>query len=451
MNIRRIILSLTLCLGTLQLLSAQETLTLEGILADTKAFYPYLEEESVLQSSRENLEKTLWYAYIPQVSIGANVQYQTHVPSLSLSLKEPEGPTDPATEQMLGGMLNRIEVPQIPKLQYNAYAQVTQLLWSGNRVSAGAELIRANIETQSAEAKAAFEKVEDAVTELYFSLLMLEAQEKLQDNLIEEIVRQKAKAQNAFDNGVATQNDLDEVSIQEIKARQQKEQLEESRATILHTIGLYTGKSYAAENVTATVPEMPMFEVTSAEKEARFAPGRMTHRVLDANLKMAEAQFQAAFADMLPSVLAFAKGGYGRPGLDMFAKDPKPYFVYGLTFSWDFGNFYNLGTKKLDLDNTRELVRLKRKAFELSAKAELEKQQSEARQYDALIARDREITDLRRRIAERAALRVESGTMTIPEKLEKETELTVARQTEEVHKIQRLRAFYMAKRALGER
>ena len=436
-------------LGMFLSASAQETLTLGGVLADTKAYYPYLEEEAVLQSSRDNLEKTLWYAYIPQVSIGANVQYQTHVPSLALNLKEPEGPADPITEQMMSSMLGRIEIPQIPKLQYNAFAQVTQLLWSGNRVSAGAEMIRANIAQQSAEAKASFEKVEDAVTELYFSLLMLDAQEKLQNSLIAEIGRQKAKAQNAFDNGVATQNDLDEIAIQEIKAQQQKEQLTESRATVLHTIGLYTGKSYDPETVTAEIPSVPMFDVAQADPDARFAPGRMTHQVLDANLRMAEANFQSAFADMLPSVLAFAKGGYGRPGLNMFAPKGQPFFIYGLTFSWDFGNFYNLGTKKLDLDNTRELVRLKRKAFELNARAELEKQQSEARQYDDLIKRDEEITGLRRRIAERAALQVESGTMTIPQKLEKETELTVALQTEEVHKIQRLRALYMAKRALG--
>ena len=176
----------------------------------------------------------------------------------------------------------------------------------------------------------------------------------------------------------------------------------------------------------------------------------MTHQVLDAQVRTAKAVYDMSFADMLPSIVAFARGGYGRPGLNMFAEKGQPYFVYGLTFSWNFGNFYNLGTKKLDLENTRALVRLQRREFEINQRAKVEKLKSEAHQYETLIAKDEEIAALQRQISDRAALQQEAGTMTAPDRLEKLSALNAALQTRDVHKIQQLRALYMARRALGQ-
>lgn len=437
--------------SSLQVAKAQETISLERVLSDTKAYYPYLEKEDVLKSSLDNLEKTLWYAYIPQVSVNANVQYQTDVPSIAISMSEPGPEDDPTLDQIMGKMIGRLQIPEIPKLQYQTYAQVTQLLWSGNRVSAGAEMIRANIAQKSAEAKAGYEKAEDAVTELYFGLLMLDAQKKLQDNFLTEIARQKTKAENARSNGVATQNDLDEIELRRLKAEQQRDEIKESRASILHLIGLYTGKTYDPDQTEAEVPSEPLPDTdTDTATGSRYAAGRMTHQVLDAQVRTAKAVYDMSFADMLPSIVAFARGGYGKPGLNMFAEKGQPYFVYGLTFSWNFGNFYNLGTKKLDLENTRALVRLQRREFEINQRAKVEKLKSEAHQYETLIAKDEEIAALQRQISDRAALQQEAGTMTAPDRLEKLSALNAALQTRDVHKIQQLRALYMARRALGQ-
>lgn len=447
---RLTLLTLLFLASSLPGTKAQETITLERVLSDTKAYYPYLEKEDVLKSSLDNLEKTLWYAYIPQVSINANVQYQTDVPSIAISMSEPGPEDDPALDQIMGKMIGRLQIPEIPKLQYQTYAQVTQLLWSGNRVSAGAEMIRANIAQKSAEAKAGYEKAEDAVTELYFGLLMLDAQKKLQDNFLTEIARQKAKAENARSNGVATQNDLDEIELRHLKAEQQRDELKESRASILRLIGLYTGKTYDPDQTEAAVPSEPLLGAdTATVPGSRYAAGRMTHQVLDAQVRTAKAVYDMSFADMLPSIVAFARGGYGRPGLNMFAEKGQPYFVYGLTFSWNFGNFYNLGTKKLDLENTRALVRLQRREFEINQRAKVEKLKSEARQYETLIAKDEEIAVLQKQISDRAALQQEAGTMTAPDRLVKLSALNAALQTRDVHKIQQLRALYMARRALG--
>ncbi len=46
----------------------------------------------------------------------------------------------------------------------------------------------------------------------------------------------------------------------------------------------------------------------------------------------------------MPKLGAFAQGGYGKPGLNMFDNDFSPYFLGGIRLSWNFGNLYTLAT-----------------------------------------------------------------------------------------------------------
>lgn len=441
---------------------SQEKITLRGILEDTKEHYPLLRQEKVLDASLENIKQTLYYAYIPQVSINGNVRYQSHVPSIALKMKEPGAGDDTSLDPFVEKMMGRIVVPNIPKLQYQTYAQVTQLIWGGGRVKSGGEVARAAIAEQTARMKADYEKVEDAVTELYFALLMLDAQDKLQETYLTEINRQKAKAENGLNNGVVSLNDIDEIELERLKAEQQRATIKDGRATLLRTIGYYTGKNYNPESTEAVVPEIPMISLERAEdrglghidqragkREERYAPGRMTHLLLDAKLQSAKATYEMSVADMMPQVALFARGGYGRPGLDFFSDKSQPFFVYGLTFSWDFGNLYHLNAKRRDLHNSEEMIRIGREAFEINTRAKVEKLRGEARRYRTLVDRDEEIIATYQRIADRANLMEEAGTMTAPDRLRKVGELNGALRTRDVHKVQLLRALYMAERELG--
>ncbi len=48
----------------------------------------------------------------------------------------------------------------------------------------------------------------------------------------------------------------------------------------------------------------------------------------------------------MPKLGAFAQGGYGKPGLNMFDNEFSPYFLGGIRLIWNFGNLYTLNNDK---------------------------------------------------------------------------------------------------------
>lgn len=428
---RKLLVLLGLCLSVGAI---AQTITLEECLEQTRANFPLLDQKRVQQEMGESLSKALWYAYIPQLSLEGRATYQSHVTELDIEM--PQLPGMPPME---------LDMPEIPKLQYQAYLQATQLLWDGGRVSAGVQRVKAETEAQQAEVEVQLRKVEEGVTELYFSLLMLEKQQELQQILIDELSRQERRITFALNNGVATENDLDLVRVEQLKADQRSEQLQLSRRALLDALSVYTGMELSVES-RAAVPASPL--LPSAEG-SRYAPQRPEHRLLDAKLRSADAAWQSYRAGGMPTLALFARGGYGRPGLNMMNPDPMGFYIGGVTLSWNFGKLYDYSAQQDKLKGTSLLIELQRQALEREIASREAQLSAEAKQYQALVDKDREIMALQKRIAERGALQEREGTLSTTDYLQQMSNYHAAEQTAGVHQLQYLRSLYRIKSNLG--
>lgn len=429
---RRLLLILTAL--SLSAGAMAQTITLEECLEHTRANFPLLDQKVVQQEIGESLSKALWYAYIPQLSLEGRATYQSHVTELDIEL--PKTPGMPPME---------LDLPEIPKLQYQAYIQATQLIWDGGRVKAGAQIVKAETQVQQAEVDVQFRKIEEGVTELYFSLLMLERQQELQQILIGELARQEGRISSALSNGVAMENDLDLVRVEQLKAEQASEQLRLSHQAVLDALAVYTGMQLSPEHK-ATIPATP---VLTTAKGDRFAAQRPEHTLLDAKLRSADASWQSYRAGGMPTIALFARGGYGRPGLNMLNPDPMPFAIGGVTLSWNFGKLYDYSAQQKKLEGTSRLIELQREALEREIASKEAQYSAEAKQYQALVDKDREIVALHKRIAERGKLQEHEGTLSTTDYLQQISNYHAAEQTAEVHQLQYLRSLYRLKNNLG--
>ncbi len=431
--------------------SAQSTtLTLDSVLCAVRHHYPTYAERPLTQEIGKNLRQALWYAYIPQLSLEGTVHYQSTVPAMELKLKEePKGSKPFPSDDLMRKVMGRIEMPQVPKLQYDTYAQVSQLLWDGGRLKAAAGQIEANTTLQLAQQKQQLEQVEEGVEELYFGLLMLDAQIRVQQILLDELDRQQQRVHNALKNGVGAQNDADEVALEVLKAGQTMKVLKDNRRALLQALSIYMGNPLD-ENTVATPPTPPLTptQATTPDRQ-RFAPNKSTHQILDTQIDLANAKYRSALSEGLPTLGLFARGGYGRPGLNLLSAKPQPYLIYGAKFSWNIGGLYTIGKQKKVREQTCRLTELKREAFETATKAKIAEQQNEVTQYQTLIRNDEEVLRLRKNISDRAEIQVREGTITTTERLRQLSLLAVAQQTHETHQIQLLRALYKIKHTLG--
>lgn len=430
---KRGIIGLVLALCSTMLLHAQ-SITLEECIASASEHHPTTEQKQLQGKLGEQLKRALWVAYIPQLSLDASANYLSDV--VELDIKMPE---------VMGIKVPPPDLPKLPNFQYNAYLQVTQLIWDGGRVKAGTEAIKSATAVQEAESEIAAWKVRDAVVELYFALLLVDKQMELQQVVLEELARQNSKVASLLSTGMASENDLDLVAVEQIKAEQTHEQLREGRKALLDALSIYTGLKLSER----TVAQLPTLPSLTSEMGSRVAPNRAEHLLLDSKLKSSSADWKAYLAKGMPTLALFARGGYGRPGLNMMNPDPAFYYIAGAKLSWNFGKLYDLSTQKKKLHQTQQLIELQRQSLEMELQRELSEARSEVKQYEARVTSGRALVERLERVMARAQKGEEEGTMATSEYLEQRSKLDAAKRMLEVDQLQLLRAKYRVQNRLG--
>lgn len=411
-----------------------QNITLGECLEAATAHHPTTEQMQLQGKLGEELRKALWLAYVPQLSLEASANYLSDV--VELDIKMPE---------VMGIKVPPPDIPQLPHFQYNTYLQVTQLIWDGGRVKAGTEAIKSETAVQQAETEVRSKKVRDAVVELYFALLLVDKQMELQKVVIEEFARQADKITSLLATGMASENDLDLVTVEQIKAKQTSDQLQQSRKALLETLSIYTGLKLSE----GTVAQLPSLPTITTEKGSRVAPNRAEHLLLDSKIKSSSADWKAYLAKGMPTLALFARGGYGRPGLNMMNPDPSFYYIAGAKLSWNFGKLYDLSTQKKKLHQSQRLVELERASLEKEIQRELSEAYNEVERYETQLTSDRLLVDTLERVLNRTKKSEEEGTLATSEYLEQKSKLDAAKRTLEVDQLQLLRAKYRVQNRLG--
>lgn len=416
-NLRRIFLFFFLSTSLLVCELRAQQYSLSDVLRTTRENYQ--EQQNHYQKIGEGASKALWYKYIPQVSLNAQATHQSEVPELSL----------PALSILL---------PSIPKDQYQGYLEVRQLIWDGGRIGAGQKVAKAHTEVESAKLAISLREVEDRVRDVFFGILMTDRQIALETVLLEEYMRHEKSILASIEQGAAAQNDLDSFKIGRLGAEQKLLELKTTRHTLEEILLAYMGqeKTRGQDPITLLEPELPQGAVSNAVDQ------RAECILLDAQKKVNDSEWSQYRSAIMPTLALFGRGGYGKPGLNIFDPSARSYFIGGVTFSWDLGKAYEYKEQRTQWKNRNALIELKTRdlhrqliALELQKKNELTK-------ISNLIENDREIIQLRKSIRDRAKVQLTEGILSRQEFMQKETELNTAEQLIEIHRLQYLSASY---------
>ena len=426
-------------------LASTPPITLEEVLEGTRQHYPALRQKERVAEIDQALQKAIWYAYLPQISLLGNGSYQSEVTYLDLQMPEVE---------VMPGMppvqVPPIDFPKLPHLQYNAYLQATQLIWDGGRTKATQKVIGADHSSEIAQLGVELHQVEEQVITLYFSLLMLQAQQEMQQALLEEINRQVERSEVAYQSGLASEQDLDEMALQRVAAEGQLEQLGISEKHLRKSLSILSGQSGILEQPIITPLPKTTEEETPIGQGRRLAPNREEHRLLDTARWKAEATLQDFIAEGMPTLALYARGGYGRPGLNMMDPKGRPFYMVGLTLKWDFGRLYGVPAQRVRERQSKEIIELKREALEQKIEGQVQKLRGEMEQYDALLNQDAQLIEIRSRILERAKVQEAEGFISKIDYMSRLTAYIHAKQLAEVHQIQKLLAQYRLQHQLGK-
>ena len=409
---KRVIFSLSFSLFAL-LMYGQ--ITLEECQRKTRENYPLVRQYGLIEKTKEyNLAK----GYLPQFTLSGKASWQSEVTELPV--------------QVPG-----VDIKGLPKDQYQVMLELKQNIWDGGEIRSRKEQVKASSDVDREKLNVDMYALTERVNQVYFGILLLDEQLRQNQLFLEDLERTNKQISSYIENGIASQSDLDAVSVEQLNTRQKRIELTSSRQAYLSMLALLTGEEMPAGiSLQKPVPEWDIPVIANNRPELIW---------FDAQNGRLQVQEEALKTQLMPRFGLFVQGAYGNPGLNMLKNEFSPYYVAGVRLSWNFGSLYTLRNDRRVIAANRQLLDSNRDVFLFNTRLQATQQGSAVESVRRQMADDDEIIRLRTSIRKASEAKVANGTMTVTDMLRDMTSENLARQTKALHEVQLLMNMYQLK------
>lgn len=393
--------------------------------------YPEIRQYDLISHTEEYNISNAKRAWIPQVVFSAQATYQSATPTY------PDALSNILTA-------NGIENIGIRKDQYKLALDINQNIWDGGVSKANRILAKAEATEQRSAVDVSLYDLQSRVDNLYFGILLLDEQVAQTEAKISLLNFNLERMRVYYDNGVATEADVDAIEAEYLAAGQTLEQIKSSRAGYRRMLELFIGQSLVDETLQRPIVAEPASRISARPELALF----------DAQIGKLQAQKQSVNTSVMPRFTAFAQGYYGYPGLDMFqsmtSADWTLNAVVGVRMSWNIGAFYTKNNYIKNIDVALAGIAVKRDVFMFNTELQTVQDDSEISRLRKAISDDERIVELRRSVRLSAESQLENGVIDATDLVRKITDETTAAINRSTHEIELLQAIYRLKHTLNQ-
>ena len=412
----------------IQLNTAAQNLTVETCQEKAKANYPQIKQYGLIEKTAQFNISNANKGYLPQLTFTAKATYQSDVTQIPASLGT-----------VLSGLTHQpFAFPALPKDQYQAVLEATQLLWDGGVISNQKKITNASTDVEKQSLEVDLFALKDRVNQMFFGVLLLTDQLKQNDILKNDLQTNYDLFVAYKKNGIANQADIDAIKVEQINANQHDSDLKSSRNTYCIMLSALTGLNITDQS-DLTKPETDLTVLNDSTNH------RPELRLFDAQTRLYENQKLLLTAGNLPKLSAFVQGGYGQPGLNMFTIGFSPFYVGGIRLSWNISGFYTQKNNINKLELSKKTVEVQRETFLFNNNLATKQQKNDIQKLESTLSNDIEIIRLRQNIKNATTAKVENGTATESDLIREINAENQARQLKSLHEIQLLMTVYQLK------
>ena len=420
MNRLLISLSFIICHLSFSPVRAQ---TLEECQQAAERNYPLIRQYGLIEKTTALTVANIQKGWLPQVSASAQATYQSDVVAWPDEMRG-----------MLGQMGLNFE--GLKKDQYKVGLDVQQTIFDGGAIKSQKEIARKQGEVQTAQNEVNMYQVRKRVNEMYFGLLLIDEQIKLNADLQELLMQNEKKLASMVKNGTAAESDYQNVKAERLNVVQQATSLQAQRKALARMLSTFCGievKEVIKPVLFAAVPQ----------QQTRQRPEL---KAIDAQLRLADAQEKALDAALMPKLGVFAQGYYGYPGYNMFEDMMSRKFSWngmiGARLTWNIGALYSRKNDKAKIQLQRETAETSRDVFLFNNNLEQIQQNENIERYKKLMADDEEIITLRSSIRKAAESKLSHGIIDVNDLVKEINNENAARVGQSMHEIQMLKEIY---------
>ena len=404
--------------------------TLEECQRAAEQNFPLIRQYGLIEKTTDLNVANIQKGWLLQVSASAQATLQSDVPAFPDEFQK--------LYQQMGITMEGLE-----RDQYRVGIDVQQTVYDGGNIKSRKEIARRQGELQSRQNEVTMYNVRRRVNEMYFSLLLINEQIRLNADLQTVLEGNEKKLAAMLKGGTAAESDWQNVRAERLNVVQKMTGLKSQRTALVHMLS-----TFCAMEVNRLVkPEIP-------ENTGSTVNLRPELKTIDAQLRLADAKEKALNATLMPRLGVFAQGYYGYPGYNMFedmtGRKLSWNGIIGARLTWNIGALYSRKNDKAKLQAERETAEANRERFLLDNKMEQIQQNENISRYRQLMIDDEEIISLRSSIRKAAESKLAHGIIDVNDLVREINSENKARVEQCIHEIEMLKEIYNLKITTGE-
>lgn len=330
-----------------------------------------------------------------------------------------------------------LKMKGLTKEQYKVGIELQQTIYDGGIISNQSQIAQQEGKIQAAQNELDLYQVRKRINEMYFSLLLLDEQIKLNENLNALLLSSEDKLAAWVKVGTASISDFDNVKAERLSTEQQMANLKSQRKILQHVLSTFCG-------IEVSQPQKPSILHSTISTN-----NRPELRIFDNQLKLTEIQERALNAQLRPKFGLFAQGYYGYPGLNLFEDMMSHKWglngIVGLKLSWNIGALYTRKNDKEKLKKQRAMIENIRDVFLFNNNIEQIQQTENISRYHSLMQSDDEIIVLRTNVRKAAESKLTHGIIDVNSLLREIYNENSAKTQRAIHEIEMLQEMYNLK------
>ena len=385
--------------------------------------YPLIRQYGLIEKTTELTVDNIQKGWLPQVSASAQATYQSDVPSWPDQM-----------EMMMNGM--GIHMKGLKKDQYRVGIDVSQTIYDGGAISSRKTIAREQGNVEAAQAEVRIYNVRKRVNEMYFALLLLDEQIKLNSDLQALLSGNERKLASMVKGGTAAESDWLNVKAERLNVVQQATGLASQKQMLQRMLSTFCGMEVKEA-------QKPLMYATMTQEQKGVRPEL---KALDAQINLLNAQEKALDAALKPKFGVFAQGYYSYPGMNMFEDMMRHNWslngLIGARLTWNIGALYTRKNDKERINDQRSMINVQREVFLFNNNMEQIQQNENIERYQKLMKDDEEIIKLRSAVRKAAESKLAHGIIDVNDLVREINAENAARVQQSIHEIEMLKEVY---------
>ena len=410
-------------LGLMLLPIAVQAQTLEECQQAAEKNYPLIRQYDLISKTTDLTIANIGKGWLPQVSASAQATWQSDVVAWPGQMM--------TVYQQMG-----LDMKGLKKDQYKIGIDVSQMVFDGGTIHSKREIARQKGAVDEAQTEVTMYQVRRRVNEMYFGLLLLDEQIRLNADLQELLSSSEKKLSAMFQRGTAAESDYQAVKAERLNVRQQGVSLQSQRRSLATVLSAFCG-------IEVKTVEKPALTVAVAQQQTGLRPEL---KAIDAQLRLTDAQEKSLNAALMPKLSLFASGFYGYPGYNMFedmmSHDWSLNGMIGARLQWNIGALYTRKNDKTKLNLQRSMFNVQRDVFLFNNNLEQIQQNENIERYRQQMNDDEEIISLRSAVRKAAESKLSHGIIDVNDLMKEINAENSARVRQAMHGIEMLKEIY---------